>query len=198
MYSEPINWRKRINKITIILFFLIIFLGIIGIMFIPSVDAKVTFNSSLNVTEISDTTITWNFAYLTSNRPIGASLDGQMIEGFPTDFVYNFTANNLEPNTSHEFCLIGDATSNCETGKTTITETREDKINDFILEYILIVFIILLIIVGFRIPFGSIIAFVLSFIALLDTLVKGDFWLDVLFTVLCLSSMLVTYVGVKK
>lgn len=94
----------------------------------PLANAKVTVNSSLAVCEISDTSITWNYSYLTDNRPLGATLDGVIIEGWKTDLIYNYTASNLVPGTTHEFCIFDDATVNCEVGATSDTMDLSEEI----------------------------------------------------------------------
>lgn len=152
----------------------LIFLMIISIMILSSPClAKVTLNSTLNVTAITDNSITWSYTYLTDVRPIGATLDGEIIEGFKTDYVYNYTAKNLEANSIHEFCIFGEASSNCEAGLTT---KNPDIVNDFITTWFLLIIAILCVITAtfFNVPFMSYIGFIFALMGLLQN-INNDF-----------------------
>ncbi len=100
------------------IFIVLAVIAIICLAICPAATAKQTVNSSLTVTDITDTTISWFYTYLSDNRPLGATLDGVEIEGWKTDLVYNYTATGLKPETYHEFCIFGDATANCESATT--------------------------------------------------------------------------------
>lgn len=129
MYDNAYQeYLGRAKKVTIIIGMIILLIcGGLAFLSVP-VSAKETTNSTLSVVEITDTTIEWNYTYKTSARPIGATLDGVIIEGFKTDYVFNYTASGLKPNTTHEFCLFGEATSNCVEGTTLSPQGDLDKI----------------------------------------------------------------------
>lgn len=170
----------------------LIVLIILFLLIIP-VTAKQTLNSSLNITDIKDTSITWSYVYLTDNRPIGATFDGIDIEGFKTDLVYNYTANNLQPNTFHEFCLYGEITSNCEGTFTTLTLSNAEKIDLFIYTYIWLIFSIILIVIGLRIPLSCIIGVITSLFGLYNVLPLGNFMIDMIYVCLTCAACLTFY-----
>ena len=145
------TYSKMYRKgIFVIIALSIIFLIAFCIVVSP-VDAATTVNSSLNITQITDTSITWNYKYLTANRPLGATLDGVVIEGWKADYVYNYTAEGLTPNTTHEFCIFGDASSNCERGTTTDeVNTSEEHVWSYLQWIILILISLVCIVVGYK------------------------------------------------
>lgn len=151
----------------------IIFLFLVFCLLVTPCIATQTVNSTLNVTTITDNSITWSYTYLTDARPIGATLDGEIIEGFKTDYVYNYTAKNLEAGSTHEFCIFGEASSNCETGVTTKTP---DAVSDFIITWLLLIIAIICVIITtfFNVPFMSYIGFIFALMGLLQN-INNDF-----------------------
>lgn len=139
MYNEETIRTKFYKCMAIIIGLGLLFIFALMLITLP-VEARTTFNSTLNITDITDTSITWHYEYLTANRPIGASLDGVEIQDFKTDYVYNYTANELKPNTSHEFCIYGQVSSNCEKGTTLTASDSGTKL--FNLIYLFIFFLI--------------------------------------------------------
>jgi len=146
--TSVIDYYKKYQRIAIgIGLMLLCIIAGLCILSTP-VSAKSTFNSTLNFTSATENSITWHYIYLTANRPIGASLDGVDIEGWKSDYVYNYTAVNLEPNTAHEFCIFGSTTSNCEIGNTTSSNNRAIEVYDIIYQYIFLIIGIILLFIG--------------------------------------------------
>jgi hypothetical protein len=174
---------------------ILLIIGLI-VCLIPSVDGSVTFNSSLNITEITDSSISWHYDYLTANRPQGATLDGVIISDFKTDYVYNYTATGLKPKTTHEFCIFGAVTSNCLSGTT--LENSGDNIVNFFWEYLFIFIAILLTLGAIKIPLCGIVAEIFALTGMLSALPKGNFYLDLMFVAVVCGAGLITYIGVRK
>ena len=170
----------------------IIFLVLIICLLFSPVMAKQTINSSLNITDVKSNSITWSYVYLTDNRPIGATLDGINIEGFKTDLVYNYTANNLQPNTFHEFCLYGEVTSNCE-GIYTLEDT--DEIYLFIVTWLfLIIAVICIALQVYGIPFMAYIGFIFALLGLLSNM-NNSFMIMTIYGIVIITSI---FVGLSK
>lgn len=170
----------------------IIFIAII--MFISPVEAKITLNSSINVTNTTTSSITWSYTYLTSNRPLGATLDGVEIEGWKTDLIYNYTATELAPNTQHEFCIFGDATSNCEIGKT--LPTVFDTSNNILAAYVFFIIAIVCIIIGAYIPFIAFGGSLFAVLGIID-MQNVSFWGGFLFMIIFCASVFVGFAKLK-
>jgi hypothetical protein len=145
MYTTLEDYQGRYKKYLYLFFAGILFVFmLLALLSIPA-SAKITLNSTLNITNVTDTSITWRYSYLTVNRPIGATLDGVIIDGWKTDYVYNYTASELAANTTHEFCIFDEATSNCEEGTTLI---NPENLNSIFFKYIWLIGGIILIVIG--------------------------------------------------
>lgn len=179
---------------TIITGILITIIFVAGALLIVPAEAKATLNSTLNITNVTSSTITWQYSYHTANRPLGATLDGVEIEGWKTDFVYNYTATELAPNTIHEFCIFGAVASNCEEGKT--LPTLADSSSAILAGYAFFILAIIFIVIGVYIPF---IAFVGAFFAVMGIIDMQNisFWGGFLFMVVFCSAMLVGFAKLK-
>ena len=197
-YDEDKNRKIRGYKFFgIVIGICLIFLACFFI--INPVEARTTDNSSLFVTSETSHSISWNYTYLTANRPIGASLDGVVIVGWKTDYIFNYTASELEPNTVHEFCIFGEATSNCVSGKTLIEEKKSDeKVWDFMFEYVLLFMTVIFLLVGFKIPILGLVGSIFSVMGVVSALPKGNFYLDLIFAVGIFAGFTVVYLGVEK
>lgn len=137
LYTSEDRNREIRNIIFIIVGVCLLALCVIFIIINP-VSAALTLNSSVNVTGVTDTTITWQVKYLGSVRPYGAKLDGVTIPDFETNFPTNYTAVELAANTTHEFCVYRDI-ANCEKGTTTDTKNSSEKLADFFWLYIYLI-----------------------------------------------------------
>jgi len=195
-------WKKNEILKPCFVAFTYYLLTILSIIFIFSmvsnVSAAQTINSSINITEITDNSITWNVKYLSANRPIGATIDGVEIEGFNTLYNINYTGKNFEKNTSHTFCVYGSATINCETGKTTNLGTPEEQFWIFIIKYLLIFVTIIFIFIGIRIPLCAIIAFAFGLINWLNAITIGEFWYFFISTLILLATLISGYYSDKN
>jgi hypothetical protein len=96
-----------------------------------------TMNSSVNVTQITKNSLTFSVEYKGDIRATGATFDGVEIEGFDLLHNLNYTVSNLEPNTTHQFCIYKDL-YNCE-----IATTSSDNIV-YNLEYYIVLLIALI------------------------------------------------------
>lgn len=96
-----------------------------------------TLNSSVNVTQITKNSLTFSVEYKTGVRAAGATFDGVEIEGFDLLHNLNYTVSDLEPNTTHQFCIYKDL-YNCE-----IATTSPDNIV-YNLEYYIVLLIALI------------------------------------------------------
>lgn len=190
-YQEYLN---RMKKCTIGLgLILILICGGLAFLSVP-VSAKETINSTLHVIEITDTTIEWNYTYKTAARPIGATLDGVIIEGFKTDYVFNYTASGLKSNTTHEFCLFGEATSNCVEG-TTLPESEEgiNGVFNFLYLYLcaIIAVIFIFIALSYKQSEIALVAGLLSFIGL--GIVGDNIIGQIIYGLILISAVYVTF-----
>jgi hypothetical protein len=173
---------------------LIAIIFIAAVLLAAPVSAKTTFNSTLEITNITSSSITWSYTYLTVQRPIGAALDGVEIEGWKTDYVYNYTASELAPNTIHEFCIFGTATSNCESGKT--LPSLVDSSSSILAGYAFFIIAVVCIIIGVYIPF---IAFAGAFFAIMGIIDMQNvsFWGGFLFMIVFCSAVIVGFGKLK-
>lgn len=136
---------------------------------IGTCSAAQTLNSSVNVTDITDTSITFEVKYKTTVRASGATFDGVEIVGFDLLHNVNYTAKDLQPDTQHTFCIYKDLI-NCETATTTSTKESIDYIYDFIWEFIFIIVIIICLFVAVHHPIVGFAAFVFSCLGLMQKL----------------------------
>lgn len=174
--------------------FLIVFISLCFI-FSPASAAQ-TANSSLNISTITENSITWEYTYLTANRPEGATLDGVTIEGWKIDLVYNYTASELAPNTTHEFCIYGSATSNCLKG-TTLTSTLDNSLT-IILSYIFfIIAIICILLTVIGVPYIAWAGAGFAIIGIVQ--MQGiSFWGGFIFMVVCCSAIIVAFTDISE
>lgn len=171
-------------------FLLITCLFIIICLLITPISAKQTFNSTLNVTNVTQNTITWHYTYLTELRPIGASLDGVIIQDWKADLVYNYTATDLKPFTTHEFCIFGAATSNCESATTDMNIIDNSLI--VILGYTLFFIAIICIIIGLFVPMIAWLGVGFAFMGILE-MQHISFWGGFVFMVVALAGIFVAF-----
>lgn len=167
----------------------------ISLIVVP-VSAGQTLNSSLLVGNITDTTIEFNVFYKTDVRATGATFDGIEIIGFDTQHNITYVAKELQPDSTHEFCIYKDLI-NCEIAKTTNIGNSESKMMDFIYKYWLVFVSILFMLVGLRIPLIGIVAFIFALIGFLSALLIGEFWTMIIYVVVFITSMYISYYGVK-
>jgi small-conductance mechanosensitive channel len=187
------------NDIIKIFYFLCLFIIIIGVLnfLIPSVNAAQTLNSSVNLTSVTDTTITWDIYYKTDIRATGATLDGVEITGFNVKYNTTYTAKELEPNTSHVFCIWKDLI-NCESGTTTNIGDSQSQFWDFVIKWLVLFVVIFFIFIGIRIPIVAIIAFIFALLAWFNAILSHDFWFIFIFTCLLIATMISGYYSDKR
>jgi len=182
-------FKKQMGRIEIVILLLICFTGLF-LLTVDTASAITTLNSSLEIYEITDKSITWNYTYLTSNRPLGATLDGIIIEGWKTDYVFNYTAKGLEPNTEHEFCIFGDATSNCLSAIT--LQNAEFKIFDFIYQYFLLLVAVIFLILATKESYMGFIAFIFGCLGIIQSL-NNSFIAGTLYMIVIVASIFISY-----
>ena len=177
--------EMRMNYLFI--FSLIIF-SIFGMQI---VSAGQTPNSTINWTDSTKTTITWSVFYSGVIRPSGATLDGVEIEGFDLQHATNYTATNLEPDSTHEFCIYKDLV-NCAIGKT--EKDLVDYSLQYIAGYLLFIIAIICIFIGFytRSPPIALLGAGFSIIGIIDV-VFINFWSGFVFMCVFCAGILVAY-----
>jgi hypothetical protein len=171
----------------------IFILIVIGILFIgvitATAEAKINPNSTMivNINATTDTSLTWKYSYTVLLTK--GSLDGVDIIGFDTRS-FNFTANELKPNSSHEFCIYSVTEVNCEIGKTLESNTLIDTTLAIIFGYIFFIAAILCIIIGRWIPLVAWIGVGLSCIGIVS-MVGISFWAGFVFMVVFCAGVIV-------
>jgi hypothetical protein len=133
MYEQ--NRYSRIYRNIIGIILLITLLSFC--LFVSVAYGAQTMNSSVNVTQITKNSLTFSVEYKGDIRATGATFDGVEIEGFDLLHNLNYTVSNLEPNTTHQFCIYKDL-YNCE-----IATTSSDNIV-YNLEYYIVLLIALI------------------------------------------------------
>ena len=171
-------------------------------VFISPVSAGQTMNSSLLVGNITDTSISFDVFYKTNVRATGATFDGVEIIGYDTQHNSSYIAKELEPNTTHTFCIYKDLI-NCETATTTNEGNSVSWITEFIWKFILMIMAIICLICAVK--FASVIAFIsfifsyIGIIQTLNTVVKvhniefSTFIIGTIYVILMVASILVTF-----
>ena len=200
-YGFDFPWWKKNNILDSVslamyyFFYALLILFVISSL-IPSVNAAQTLNSSVTVNGTTDTTITFKVYYKTDVRAIGATFDGVSIEGF--DLLHNTTyvAKELEPNSTHTFCIYKDLI-NCETATTTDTKTSGENIIDFFWKWLMLFVIVALMFIGTKIPLFDIIAFVFALISWLQAVISQDFYFFLIWSCCLMATMFIGYTGVK-
>lgn len=122
MYQEE-NYNTKIKTASYIVILMSILFLILFFVCVTPVDAAQTLNSSVNLTQITKNSLTFQVVYKNSVRATGATFDGVEIAGFDLLHSLNYTVSELEPNTTHEFCIYKDL-YNCEKGT-----TQKDDLN---------------------------------------------------------------------
>jgi uncharacterized membrane protein len=173
--------------------FLYIIILIVAFTICPVI-AKETANSTLYVSDLTQNSISWHYTYLTDARPLGATFDGVIIEGWKTDYIYNYTAADLSPNTTHEFCIFGDATSNCESATT--TQSLKDKSLEVVAGYTLFILALIFIIAGLFVPFIAWLGVGFAIIGILD-MQSVSFWGGFVFMVIILAGIFVAFKDIQ-
>lgn len=177
------------------LYLLVLFsIAFIISFFISPVSAGQTMNSSVNLSGITDTTLSFEVFYKTDIRPTGATLDGIEIEGFDLFHNVTYVAKDLQPNTTHTFCIYKDLI-NCETGTT--KQSTTNYIIDTFGKWLMLIIVVILIFIGINVPFFDIIAFVFAIFPFLQALTTGDIWFVIIWTCCLLASMFAGYYGMK-
>lgn len=172
MYDTSENYQSRFRKgIALVILIAIFFLIVMFAVVVP-VEAAQTYNSSVNLTGATHTTLTFSVIYKGVVRATAATFDGVIIEGFDVLHDTNYTASNLEPNTTHQFCIYKDL-YNCAIG-TTIPEHTEgaDFFNNINFYAILILCILCIIAAA---VFSRIIGFVALIFALIITMLSFQY-----------------------
>lgn len=195
-YSKNI-YTNYIAPCLYLLTWIMIFIGILAIIISP-VEAAQTVNSSINLTDIKDTSLTWSIEYLTDNRPIGATLDNVEIDGFNTQFNSNYTATKLEPNTTHTFCVYGSATINCLEGTTSLTLSSKEKLLNFIYDYLFLIVALILMVIGIVVPISSLIGFIFAVLGLISVFPKGNLVIDLIYLAAIAGALGVTGYGMRN
>jgi hypothetical protein len=148
----------------------------------------------------SEYSILWD--YSSCSNVINATIDSYTIFGFePVSGTY--VLRDLQPNQTHKFMVYNEPYGYFSSTATTLNlpipvETSQDKIWDFVFEYLLVIIVICLIVIGVNIPLVALIGLVFSVIGLIDTLVKGNFMLDIIFFITLLAALFVAMEGEKK
>jgi len=194
-YSKNI-YTNYIAPSLYLLTWIMIIIGLIGI--IVPVDAAKTVNSSINLIDIKDTSLTWSIEYLTNNKPIGATLDNVEIEGFNTKFNSIYTATKLESNTTHTLCVYGDTTINCENGTTSLTLSSKDKLLNFTYDYLFLIVALILMVIGFIVPVSSVIGFIFAVLGLISVFPKGNLVIDLIYLAAIAGALGVTGYGMRN
>lgn len=171
---------------------------IIGAIFIPvnvsaSSPPSITVNSTLTIIGITDNSMTISIVYNSLNRPLGATFGGVEIIGFNKQFNSTYTGKELEPNTSHTFCVYGDATINCISDYTSIEETTSlDSIFNFILVWLIVIAALGCLVIGFYEPIVAYGAFIFSCMGIVQN-INENFYLMLVYVIVLVASIFVAF-----
>jgi hypothetical protein len=154
-------------------------------------------SAAINITEATSlSSINWGW-----NKSIAIdniSVDGYRVMLFDTN-AHSFILTDLKPNETHDIRISSVNDTGYLVSKTLPEITKSsDKIADFIFEYLLLFICIIMLVIGIRVPVISLIGLLFGFIGLISALIKGDFMLDMIFSIAVISCGLVTYIGVKR
>lgn len=156
---------------------------------------SVSASLNINVDNVSTSDIKWSWSSAYNITSI--SIDGYKLIS-PDLLTNKFELSGLNPNETHFINIYSVIDSGQSEVKTLpLAESSGEKINDFMFEYIIIFVSLALCLIGIRVPLVSLIGFFFTLGGLLDTLTRGNFVLDMIFSILLISCMLVTYVGIK-
>lgn len=177
------NYKQNRLKVLGIILFLIFCLFLVH-----SSSAKITPNITLNISSISDNSISWQYSGV---NIIYASIDGLILDNFDVQS-YNFTLNNLGGLSSHTFCLYTNITTdnNCETGVT--LEGNDDKFWSYILLYFLFFMGLICIIVGLSEPIIGFGAFIFGCLGIIQSF-NLSFLSGFLFVILIIASVFIVF-----
>ena len=151
--------------------------------------AAQTANSSVVLTGASSNSLTFEVIYKNTVRPTGATFDGVEIEGFDLQHNLNYTASNLEANTSHYFCIYKDL-YNCEKGTT--LPSNDQKVYDFFWQYFFFIIAIICITIGLRVPFIALAGCGFSIIGIVSV-ISVSFWAGFIFMVVFCAGIFVAF-----
>jgi PKD repeat protein len=178
-------------------------------MYIPP-SPVIAHHGVINISIVSRGATYINFAWNNNDSTL-MYVDGYKVENFDLASA-SFILSNLNPmeqhsltvyNSTQDGYLLSNTTSAISGMLINATINNEGSIpfNNFmafILEYLIMFTAIALLIIGIRVPLISMIGFLFAFAGLIDTLIKGNFILDMMFIILMLACCLITYVGVKR
>lgn len=200
-YGFDYPWWKKNSITKPILSAFIWYIMVIAILFfiaslISPVSAAQTMNSSVSLGNITDSSISFIVSYKNTVRATGATFDGLQIETFDTQHNLTYVASELEPNSTHTFCIYKDLI-NCETGSTTDTKTSGENIIDFFWKWLMLFVVVALMFIGIKIPLFEIIAFVFALLSWLQAVLSQDFYFFLIWSCCLMATMFVGYTGVK-
>lgn len=164
-YNERMNNGYKYNWFIGIIYFALFFLC--AFLLIATVSAlSIDDNSTIVVSNTTESSITWLIMYNSTNRPYNATLDGVEIIGFNARHDIAYTASELSEKTTHTFCLDDGVKLNCDSGTTT---SKQDIVSTFLSSYLFAMIGILCVGISayFKIQEFSMVGFLISFVGYL-------------------------------
>jgi len=155
-------------------------------------------SGAINIT-VDDKTST----YIKWSWNSGITLTNLSVDGYKVllaDVNNNkFVLSGLAENETH----ILTVNSLTDTGTLTTTTDKaqiksSELITDFIFRYILLIFAVIFLLIGIRVPVVAIIGFVFALLGLINALSLGDFYFDLIFIIIMVSSCCITYIATKR
>lgn len=201
MDSYVIDYRKKVRNYGIVCaFFIFLIMVFLTILSLPPVQAYSNDNVTINFTKATSSSVTWEIIYEHPENIEGFLIDGNEIVSISKKFDSNYTYSDLEPDSLHELCIYDNATIACESGNTTSENKKSDEqLTDFLVKWVYLFITLILIVIGIRIPFVGIMAFVFSFIGFIySVMLSGDYLLDIVYMLGMIATVYVTYQGMKQ